>query len=134
MEITIYREVIIEERPDYIMIRCGRCKATGTRDRDGREPKCSVCGGAGKILLRIPPDRNSLVRCGFCKGDGTRDRDGRDPVCPVCKGVGAVFTELPAVVCSRCNGTGSRDKDGRPPLCKVCGGTGIVPLSELRVH
>jgi len=68
------------------LIACGRCQGTGTRDRDGRDPKCTVCGGVGQIFFPIP-----YTVCGRCKGDGTRDQDGRDPVCPVCHGAGVVF-------------------------------------------
>ena len=130
MNITVYQEVIIEVQPSRLLVRCGRCRGTGTRDRDGRDPQCSVCAGAARVLVRA---RNgSFLRCGFCRGDGTRDRDGRDPDCPVCRGVGGLFRELPAVACSKCNGTGSRDRDGREPICKVCGGNGVMPLGELR--
>jgi len=132
MEVAIYHEVIIETRPSHLLVRCGRCRGTGTRDRDGRDPKCAACAGAGSVLVRVQP--GSFVRCGFCRGDGTRDRDGRDPVCPVCKGVGGVFVELPAVTCSKCKGTGSRDRDGKTPLCSTCGGKGVVPISRLKEY
>lgn len=68
------------------LICCGRCQGTGTRDRDGRDPKCSVCDGAGQVFFPVP-----FVTCGRCSGDGTRDQDGRDPICPVCDGAGVVF-------------------------------------------
>jgi len=132
MQITIFQEVIIEVQSSHLLIRCGRCRGTGTRDRDGRDPKCAVCGGAGRVLVHIQP--GSFIKCGFCRGDGTRDRDGRDPVCPVCRGVGGVFRELPAITCSKCNGTGSRDRDGRTPICSICGGSGVMPLSGLREY
>lgn len=132
MNITIYQEVIIETQSSHLLVRCGRCRGSGTRDRDGRDPKCAVCGGAGHVLIRLR--EGSFIRCGFCKGDGTRDRDGSDPVCPVCQGVGGLFRELPAVPCSKCNGTGSRDRDGREPVCKVCGGSGVMPLNELKEY
>lgn len=134
VEITIYEAVIISIEPDAILVKCGRCKGTGTRDRDGRDPICGVCGGNGKVFLRVPADKSSLIKCGFCKGDGARDRDGRDPVCPVCKGVGAVFARLPAILCNRCNGTGSRDRDGRTPLCSVCDGVGVVPVDSIKTY
>lgn len=132
MNIAIYQEVIIETQPTHLLVRCGRCRGTGTRDRDGRDPKCSVCDGVGRVLIRIQP--GSFIRCGFCQGDGARDRDGRDPACPVCHGVGGLFRELPAVECSKCNATGSRDRDGREPICQVCGGSGVMSLAELREY
>jgi DnaJ-class molecular chaperone len=132
MNIKVYKEVILEVQPSHLLVRCGRCQGTGTRDRDGRDPKCSVCGGAGRLLVRVRP--GSFIRCGFCRGDGTRDRDGKDPNCPVCLGVGGLFRELPAVVCQKCNGTGSRDRDGREPICKVCRGSGVMPLADLKEY
>lgn len=132
MQITIYHKVIIDIQPTHLIVICGRCSGTGSRDRDGQNPKCSVCAGAGKILARVQV--GSFIKCGFCKGDGTRDRDGKDPVCPVCKGVGGLFRELPAVICSKCNGTGSRDGDGRTPICIVCGGSGVKPLVDLKQY
>jgi len=132
MHISVYHKVIIESATSFLVVLCGRCKGTGTRDRDGKDPKCSVCNGAGRIRVNV--QYGSFIRCGFCKGDGTRDKDGRDPVCPVCKGVGGIFRELPAVICSKCNGTGSRDRDGREPVCKVCGGSGVMPISYLREY
>lgn len=132
MRIAVYREVIIDVQPSHLVVKCGRCRSTGTRDRDGRDPKCSVCDGAGRVLVRI--QSGDLIRCGFCNGDGTRDRDGRDPVCPVCRGVGGLFREMPAVTCSKCNGTGSRDRDGREPICRVCDGSGVVAVGELKEY
>lgn len=132
MAITVYHEVIIETQPSHLLVKCGRCRGTGTRDRDGRDPKCAVCEGAGQVLVSIR--EGDFIRCRFCHGDGTRDRDGRDPPCPVCQGVGGLFQVGPAIDCSRCRGTGSRDRDGRMPLCKVCGGTGVVPLGDLRQY
>lgn len=134
MRVIVYQEVIIEETPDMLIVKCGRCKGTGTKDRDGRDPKCKVCSGSGKVLVRIRPDTNSFIKCGFCRGDGTADRDGRDPNCPVCKGIGGVLTTLPAIICNRCNGTGSADKDGRTPICPVCRGIGVVPMGDLNVY
>ncbi len=130
--ITVYQAVIIEHGPTHILVRCGRCRGTGTRGRDGQDPKCSVCDGAGKVLVGVRS--GGFLRCGFCKGDGTRDRDGQDPVCPVCHGIGGLFLDLPAVTCSKCKGTGSRDQDGALPTCKVCGGSGVVPVGQLREH
>lgn len=132
MQISVYQEVIIETNPSHILVRCARCKGTGTRDRDGRDPKCSVCDGAGKVLVRLK--QGVFIKCNFCRGDGTRDRDGRDPVCPVCKGVGGTFKVLPAITCSKCNGTGSRDRDGKLPVCNECGGSGVQSLSELKEY
>lgn len=129
MIIREYTEVVFESGPSRIVVRCGRCRGTGTRDRDGRDPACQVCGGAGKVRIRVRGD--AFVRCGFCEGDGTRDRDGRDPVCPACKGVGGAFCDLPAVVCSRCKGTGSRDRDRREPVCEVCEGRGVISEQDL---
>lgn len=132
MSITIYQEVIISVEPSHLLVRCGRCRGIGTRDRDGHDPQCPVCDGAGQVLVRV---RNgSFIRCGFCRGDGTRDRDDRDPVCPVCHGVEGLFHELPAIPCSKCNGTGSRDRDGALPLCRVCGGSGVRPVTGLREY
>lgn len=132
MKISVYQEVIIETQSSHLLVRCGRCRGTGSKDRDGRDPKCKVCDGAGSVLLALRS--GSFVRCGFCRGDGTQDRDGKDPVCPVCHGVGGLFRELPAVACSKCNGTGSKDRDGRKPICRVCEGGGIVPVSHLREY
>ncbi len=132
MPIITYREVVISIEPSAWVVRCGRCRGTGSRDRDGRDPKCSVCGGAGRVVLHRRP--GELIRCAFCDGDGCRDRDGRDPVCPVCLGVGGVFCELPAVDCAKCNGTGSRDRDRREPICDACRGTGAVPVSGLKAY
>ena len=132
MQINIYQEVIIETRPTHLLVKCGRCSGTGTKDRDGRDPRCPVCDGAGNVLVKVRS--GSFIKCGFCKGDGTKDRDGRDPVCPVCKGVGGIFKELPAVICSKCNGTGSKDRDGKTPICRECEGSGIKPLNELREY
>jgi DnaJ-class molecular chaperone len=132
MQIAIYEEVIVDFQPTHLVVRCGRCRGTGTRDRDGRDPKCAVCAGAGRVLVQLR--HGSFIKCGFCKGDGTRDRDGRDPACPVCRGVGGVFRELPAAACSKCNGTGSRDRDGKEPVCGVCEGAGVIPLASLREY
>ncbi len=132
MNTSIYQEVIIETQPSHLLVRCGRCRGTGTRDRDGRDPHCSVCNGAGRVLVSLTG--GSFIRCGFCRGDGTRDRDGKDPVCPVCRGVGGLCRDLPAVSCSKCNGTGSRDRDGREPICNSCQGSGVVPFSGLREY
>ena len=132
MQISVYQEVIVEMQATHLLIQCGRCRATGTRDRDGRDPKCSICDGAGKVLVRV--QAGTFIKCGFCKGDGTRDRDGSDPVCPVCRGVGGIFRELPAVICSKCNGTGSRDRDGKTPICRECEGSGVKPLEQLREY
>lgn len=132
MGITAYHEVVIEVRPSHLLVQCGRCQGTGTRDRDGRDPEYAVCSGTGSVLVRTHP--GLFVRCGFCKGDGTRDQDGRDPVFPVCQGVGGVFVKLPAVKCSKCNGTGSRDRDGKTPICRVCNGKGVVPVSQLNEY
>jgi hypothetical protein len=134
MEIKIYQEAIIEVNEAYLLVRCGRCQGTGSRDRDGRDPKCSVCDGIGKVMVRIKPNTNSYIRCGFCKGDGTRDKDGRDPVCPVCNGIGGIFANLPAVSCSKCAGTCSRDKDGKTPICNVCSGTGVISVNTLKTY
>jgi DnaJ-class molecular chaperone len=132
MEITVYQEAIIEVRPTHLLVKCGRCKGTGSRDRDGREPACEVCDGAGTVLVRVR--EGSFIRCAFCRGDGTRDRDGRDPACPVCDGVGGVFRRLPAIKCAKCDGTGSRDRDGRTPICQVCAGSGVVHIDALREY
>ena len=67
------------------LLKCARCKGTGTRDRDGRDPACEVCNGKGQIFMRLP-----ALPCQRCQGDGTRDRDGRDPICPTCDGTGWV--------------------------------------------
>jgi len=68
---------------EYVMVTCGRCAGTGTRDRDGRDPGCAVCEGKGQVFVRSP-----VVICGRCDGDGTRDRDGKDSVCSTCDGTG----------------------------------------------
>lgn len=69
-----------------VLIMCGRCQGTGTRDRDGQNPKCHICGGTGQIFFPTP-----YVTCRRCMGDGTRDRDGKNPSCPTCKGAGVVY-------------------------------------------
>ena len=132
MNITVYQQIIIETQASHLLVRCGRCQGTGSRDRDGSRPECSVCNGVGTILLRI--QNGSLIRCGFCQGDGTRDRDGRDPVCPACRGVGGLFRELPAGERGGCDGTGSRDRDGTLPLCPTCDGSGVVPIREVEQY
>lgn len=73
---------------EKVLIKCGRCQGTGTRDRDGKDPACPVCGGNGKLFFPIP-----FVTCGRCSGDGTRDGDGRDPECHVCRGAGVVHAD-----------------------------------------
>lgn len=130
--VSEYVSVILEIRSGYLLVRCGRCAGTGSRDRDKRDPKCPVCDGSGSILVSIKD--GYFIKCSFCNGDGTRDRDGRDPICPVCNGVGGLFVELPAVWCSICNGSGSRDRDGRMPLCSTCNGKGVVPLNRLKSY
>lgn len=70
------------------LIKCARCKGTGTRDRDGQPPECPVCQGSGQLFFPIP-----FVRCGRCDGDGTRDRDGQPPNCPTCQGAGVVAAD-----------------------------------------
>ena len=69
-----------------VTIKCARCRGTGTKDRDGRDPPCPVCDGVGTVFVSEP-----FITCGRCGGDGTKDRDGRDPVCPICSGTGVVF-------------------------------------------
>jgi len=32
-----------------ILIMCGRCQGTGTKDRDGQNPSCPTCKGAGVV-------------------------------------------------------------------------------------
>jgi len=112
------------------VIRCGKCQGTGTKDRDGQPPKCSVCDGAGHVVLKGPLE--TLTKCPFCLGDGTRDRDGRDPVCPACGGVGGFSVDPPIIQCSACGGTGSRDRDGRLPLCDACSGKGVRQVGLLK--
>ena len=116
---------------DKILVKCGRCKGTGTKDRDGREPSCKVCNGTGHIFLN-KDNSKTLLTCGFCKGDGTKDRDGRDPNCPACNGVGSIMIDSNYIKCVRCDGTGSRDRDGKTPVCPVCKGYGYISLSMIK--
>jgi hypothetical protein len=114
----------------YFMVQCARCRGTGTRDRDGLQPACVVCGGVGQIT--VEGKRELFVTCSWCRGDGTRDRDGREPVCPVCRGIGGYLTDPTSVRCAACGGSGSRDRDGRMPVCKLCSGKGVVPITALK--
>ncbi len=130
--VEVYKDAILNVLPGQLVVRCGRCRGTGSRDRDGREPRCPVCDGAGRVLIAAVPD--AFIRCRLCRGDGTRDRDGRDPACPVCNGVGGVVIDSPVVNCAACAGSGFRDRDGRLPICPACGGKGVRPLSSLRKY
>ncbi len=117
MTIIKYTSVLIETRPDAFLVRCGYCEG------DGRGP-CRVCGGSGKVLIRIPSDFHGrdigILKCAYCEGDG------RGP-CRVCRGVGALVKCFPRVVCSYCEG------DGRGP-CRVCGGCGSVWIGDLKQY
>lgn len=71
--------------PASEIIDCALCGGTGSRDWDGKDPKCETCGGSGKVFIRIP-----WVTCGMCNGTGSRDSDKRPPACSRCGGVGAI--------------------------------------------
>ena len=115
-----------------LLVSCGRCKGTGSRDRDGRDPKCVVCDGAGKVLIKTQSGK--FESCNFCGGDGTQDKDGRDPSCPVCGGVGGLSIAKLHIPCAKCAGTGTRDRDGKLPLCETCKGVGVVGVKRLREY
>lgn len=128
----VNREVVTRTKPGEMIVRCARCGGTGTRDRDGRQPACSVCDGAGHVLVVGSPD--TFTKCSFCDGDGTQDRDGREPVCPVCNGIGGFVIVPPTITCAACDGTGTRDRDGKPPICPACGGKGVRHAASLRKY
>lgn len=130
--LCLYKEVILNELPGQLVIRCARCQGTGSRDRDGRQPQCPVCDGVGHVLVAAVPE--TFFRCNFCRGDGTRDRDGHEPVCPVCNGIGGFVVDSSPSICAACRGSGSRDRDGRLPICTVCAGKGVRPISGLRKY
>ncbi len=125
------KDVSIKSSDEFV-IRCAACKGTGTRDRDGRPPSCSVCNGAGHVIVQGSED--TFKKCAFCEGDGSRDRDGRPPVCPVCSGIGGYIINSPVIPCAACAGTGSRDRDKRPPICPSCGGKGVLNPGKLRKY
>ena len=79
--------IVFERNPDYHIIGCGYCEATGKDPTySSSSQKCPVCDGAGKVLKKLP-----YVECSYCTGKG------KDPTyssssqkCPKCYGVGAL--------------------------------------------
>lgn len=123
MSITKYSVVIIEHGADYFLVRCGHCGGDGKY-----YGTCSVCNGAGKVLLRVPASLYGadvgLVKCGLCGGDGKYYG-----VCSVCKGVGVVVGQFPRVVCGTCGGDGKHYG-----VCAVCGGVGSLHVGTLSAY
>jgi hypothetical protein len=131
--ISSFDSAIVGTDPEYWVVKCARCKGTGTKDRDNRAPACTVCAGSGHVRI-ARSDESQFTMCRFCRGDGTRDRDGKDPPCPVCEGVGGYAVGLPVVPCAACASTGSRDRDGVLPLCDGCNGKGVKSVHEVPLH
>ena len=123
MSITKYSVVIIEHGAESFLVRCGQCGGEGRY-----HGTCSVCSGAGKVLLRIPPSLFGtdvgLVKCGQCTGGGRFHG-----VCSVCSGVGVLVENFPRVVCGTCGGGGRHYG-----VCTSCNGVGSVSMGGLNSY
>ncbi len=124
MSVTIYSRIIIEQRSDSVLITCGRCNGSG---ENNREYECHVCGGTGKVLLKLHGRNSAVIKCGRCNGTG---ENNREYFCHVCKGVGALVKSIPRITCSRCDGTGENNREYFCSTCEECGSVYLGDLSE----
>ena len=125
MKIVEYTAVIIEQRTEGFLVRCGYCDGGGCVNG---EP-CDVCDGKGVVGLRIPPNWNcniGMLKCSYCNGSGCVNGEP----CDVCDGVGALVKCFPRLKCAYCDGGGC--VNGEP--CDVCGGCGSVWVGKLRAY
>jgi len=134
MEIVKYTVVIIEQKPDAYLVKCGFCKGSGIKPGYSETP-CPVCGGVGKVWLKVPKDWDcdiGILKCGFCKGTGIKPGYS-ETRCPICKGVGALVKCFPRVTCSMCRGSGIKPGYSETP-CPVCEGVGSIWVENLKTY
>ena len=130
-EIVKYTVVIIEKLPDAFLVKCGYCNGTGEHPR--KYQTCPVCGGKGRVLLRIPPDFScdvGILKCAYCNGTG--EHPHRYETCPACHGVGSTVRCFPRIKCGYCNGSGGHPHQYK--LCPICGGAGSVWVGDLKEY
>lgn len=123
MSIIVYSRIILEQRPDSVVVTCSRCNGTG---ENNREYTWHVCNGTGKVLLRLFGRNPGVIKCERCDGSG---ENNREYFCRVCKGVGALVKPLPRISCSKCSSTGENNREYFCSVCDACGSVypGNVP-------
>lgn len=131
MTIEKYTAVIIETKPDFYLVKCGRCAGSGIRPNSSRK-ECQSCGGVGKQRLKIPSSwdcNTGIAKCSRCGGSGIRPNSSRKE-CQTCNGAGGLVKCFPRVKCGRCDGSGIRPNSSRKE-CQTCSGAGSIWIEDV---
>jgi len=146
--------IIIEESPDFFIVRCGHCKGTGQKypgysgSHSDRKHPCPICEGSGFRKINIPVDWDrsavGLLKCTHCSGTGQKypgysdTHSDRRHQCPTCGSIGVLAKCFPRVICSHCRGTGQKYPDygnthsDRQHKCPTCDGVGSIWINNIK--